>query len=154
MTADQEKPGEANPEVGYCRPPKWSRFRKGRSGNPRGRPGRVEPAGVDIAALLREPIAVTKGGVARAMSPFEAGLRSLVKRALMGRDLKAARAFLKICEGYEVMVPPRTPPLTGRLIVIPKSWDRDEWMEMFHRLGPPPWPGKRSGLPGDPPKES
>ena len=140
-------------EVGYGRPPKSSRFPKGRSGNPRGRPKRVRPDELDVTALLTEPVAVTMGGVVRTISPFEAGLRSLAKRAVVENDLKAARAFLKVCEECGVLAPPRTPPLAGGVILIPRTWDWDEWMAMFHRLGPPPWPGKRSGLPGDPPKE-
>ena len=35
--ADQKKTAIGNHEVGYCRPPKQTQFRKGRSGNPRGR---------------------------------------------------------------------------------------------------------------------
>src|SRR5439155_2145375 len=42
-----KKPADADYEVGYGRPPKPSRFQKGRSGNPRGRPRHVEPEELD-----------------------------------------------------------------------------------------------------------
>ena len=113
----------------------------------------MEPEELEIAALLNEPVAVTMGGAVQTMSPFEAGLRSLVKHASQN-NLKAAVTFLQVCDACGVMVPPPAPPIASGLFLIPRTWDEDEWHEMFRRHGPPPWPGKRSGLPGDPPKES
>lgn len=152
--ADQKKTARGDHKVGYCRPPKRTQFRKGRPGNPGGRPRAVKPGAADIAALLSEPITVKKGGISSEMSPFETSLRSLVKRALIDRNLKAALEFLKRCEQYGILEPARAPEIGSYLLTIPKTWDEDEWMEMFHRYGPPPWPGRRSGLPGDPPAES
>lgn len=149
----REPSDDAAYEVGYGRPPQSSRFPKGRSGNPSGRPRRIAPEELEIGALLTEPVTVTKGGVVRTMSPFEAGLRSLVKRALGQNDLKAARAFLAVCEECGLMPLPPTPPVATVLFYVPRSWDWQEWTEMFRRHGPPPWPGERSGLPGDPPKK-
>ena len=151
--AAQEKLAAGDYEVGSCRPPKQTQFQKGRSGNPGGRPRAVKPGPGLVASILNEPIRVKKGGVSRRMSPFETSLRSLAKRALKDRDLKAALEFLKVCEQYGIIAPAPVPQ-SGGVLIIPKTWNRDDWMAMFHRYGRPPWPGQRSGLPGDPPADS
>ena len=140
-------------KAGYRRPPKHTQFRPGRSGNPRGRPKRRK-AGTDIAALLTEPIMVTEGGVERAMHSFEAALRRMLRRAVVDRELRAVRTFLNICAKYGALSLESGLPPRGQVLTIPKTWDPDEWKAMFLRYGPPPWPGKRSGLPDDPPEEA
>ena len=140
---------EADYEIGYKKPPKEHRFSKERQPSLRRR--RSPPISqTDVAALLSEPLPVRTGGVVRQMSAFEIGLRKLLKAALQERDLKAALTVLKLCEDYAI-IEPAPDPLSGGVLVVPKSWDPDEWMAMFDRFGAPPWPGPRSGLPGDPP---
>jgi hypothetical protein len=110
----------------------------------------LDPA--SIAKLLTEPMAVRSGGRSRKMSPFEASLRGMVKSALVEQDVSAVIRFLRLCRRYGLLDAPPPPPIRSGLFFIPRSWDRDEWKRMFNRHGPPPWPGPRSGLPGDPPK--
>jgi hypothetical protein len=47
--------------VGYRRPPEHTRWRKGRSGNPTGRPKRATSFADDLIAELSEIIQVTEG---------------------------------------------------------------------------------------------
>src|SRR5215831_11903235 len=140
-------------KAGYRRPPKHGQFQPGRSGNLRGRPKRKKLEGVDIVALLTEPIPIIKSGVPRTMNPFEASLRSLVKRGLVDDDFRSLSTFLDYCEQHGVIGRSAVPVPVFQTIFIPKTWDEREWQAMFDRYGAPPWPGKRSGLPGDPPKE-
>jgi hypothetical protein len=72
-----------------------------------------------------------------------------VKRALNENNLKAILEFVRLCERYGIMAPLPPPERCGRVLVVPKTWDWDEWLQMFHEHGPPPWPGERSGLPDE-----
>ena len=54
--------------AGYGKPPEDKQFRKGQSGNPKGRPKKTKRDRTDVAGLLNEPIAVNKGGTTRMMS--------------------------------------------------------------------------------------
>jgi hypothetical protein len=124
-----------------------ARERRGRRHRRRARP---DPA--QLAALLSAPVTVGRQGGARKMSPLEASLRVQVRRALVERDLRALEYLLKLGQRHGMLEAPPAPPLAGGLLIIPRSWKRSEWMARFRRLGPPPWPGPHSGLPGDPPE--
>ncbi|MBN9488985.1 MAG: hypothetical protein J0H44_17240 [Alphaproteobacteria bacterium] len=77
--------------VGYKRPPVRSRFRKGISGNPKGRPKRSRNVLDAILRHLDRPITITINGRRRTMSIFDAILMQLSNKALSG-DLKAMKA--------------------------------------------------------------
>jgi len=78
--------------VGYRNPPTATRFAKGRSGNPSGRPrGRHRLAPYE--AVLGQMATIREGGMPRRVTAAEAFLLQLTKRALEGDDA-AARASL------------------------------------------------------------
>ena len=133
-----------DPKVGYCNPPEHSRWKRGQSGNPKGRPKATKSGQTDVAEILGEPLSVRQAGTTRKMTPFEVGVRQLVKRALNKNDLKAVLEFVRLCESYGLIAPPQPLEQSGGVLVVP--WDWDEWLQMFHEHGPPPWPGDRSGL--------
>ena len=113
--------------VGYAHPPIHSRFKKGQSGNPEGRPKRKIAGKTNITELLNEPIKVRADGKSRHMSPFEASLRQLVAKALK-KDLRAILKFVKLCEQYNVIAPPSAATGSG-VIRAPKGVDFQEWLE-------------------------
>jgi uncharacterized protein DUF5681 len=82
--------------VGYRKPPRATRFTKGRSGNPAGRHrGRHREAPYE--AVLGQTVTIREGGTARRVTAAEAFLLQLAKRALEGDDA-AARASLGVIE--------------------------------------------------------
>jgi len=77
--------------VGYKRPPVQSRFRKGASGNPKGRPKRSRDVPGAILKHLDRPITITINGRRKTMPVFDAIVMQLSNKALNG-DLKAIKA--------------------------------------------------------------
>jgi hypothetical protein len=82
--------------VGYRRPPKTTRFTKGHSGNPAGRPrGRHRKAPYE--AVLGRMVTIREGGNERRVTAAEAFLLQLAKRGIEGNSA-AARASLGVLE--------------------------------------------------------
>lgn len=82
--------------VGYGRPPAASKFRKGQSGNPKGRPrGRRHEAPYE--AVLGQLVTIRQDGVESRVTAAEAFLLHVTKRGLDG-DGPATRAALTAIE--------------------------------------------------------
>jgi len=82
--------------VGYRKPPRATRFTKGQSGNPAGRPrGRHREAPYE--AVLGQMVTIREGGSKRSVTAAEAFLLQLPKRGLEG-DSAANRASLALIE--------------------------------------------------------
>ncbi len=82
-------------KVGYGRPPKATQFRKGKSGNPGGRPKGSLNLATDLAAELGEQITVREDGRPRRVSKQRALIKSLMAKALQG-DVRATAALLAL----------------------------------------------------------
>ena len=76
------------PKTGFKNPPEHTQFKKGRSGNPKGRPKRIDDPYTTIEKVLARRVAVT--GENRKIPIREALLRRLRERALEGNK----RAFV------------------------------------------------------------
>jgi hypothetical protein len=77
---------ERDYRVGYGKPPQHTRWRKGQSGNPKGRLRGVRKSGPLVEAF-RERVTVIEDGRRRKVTKLEAALRQLANRAARG-DLK------------------------------------------------------------------
>ena len=84
-----------NYKVGYGKPPKAKQFKRGRSGNPKGRPKGSRNLATDLAAELGEPITVREDGRSRRISKQRALIKSLMAKALQG-DVRATAAMLAL----------------------------------------------------------
>ena len=86
----------ASEQVGRGRPPTATQFKKGQSGNPRGRPrGRRRDIPYDL--LLGQMVTIREDGRERRVTAAEAFLLQLTKRGLAG-DSASARASLAAIE--------------------------------------------------------
>lgn len=84
------------PQIGRGRPPAAGRFRKGLSGNPRGRPkGSRRKAPYDT--VLGQKVTLREDGSSRQMTAAEAFLLHVTRRGLEG-DSAAARAAMAAIE--------------------------------------------------------
>lgn len=81
---------DAEDAVGYRRPPVSSRFRKGQSGNPRGRP-RGRHRSPPYEAVLGKMVTIREGGAERRITAAEAFLLHVTKKGLEGRRGGARR---------------------------------------------------------------
>ena len=89
-------------EVGYRKPPVATRFQKGRSGNPSGRPKKLaQPLdpGMVLQSIDNEEIVVIDNGKRKRMRKAEIGFRQLFTKATRG-DLTAARLIVRMAAKY------------------------------------------------------
>ena len=95
MSSDSEFPDQeqGDDQVGYGRPPKTTRFKKGQSGNPKGRPkGSLNVATVLIKTLC-EKVVINQNGQRKTVTKLEAAFKQLANKALSG-DIRALRLLL------------------------------------------------------------
>jgi Family of unknown function (DUF5681) len=77
-------------KVGYRNPPKHTRFKKGESGNPKGRPKGTLNMATVLARTLREKVIINENGQRKVVTKLEAAVKQLVNKAASG-DLRALR---------------------------------------------------------------
>ena len=100
--------------VGYGRPPKQTRFQKGRSGNPRGRPKGALNLATVLTRTLQEPVVITEHGQRKTITKFEATVKQLVNKSASGeaRAMAQLLAVVQVVESQHVDAhAPATQPL-------------------------------------------
>jgi hypothetical protein len=80
-------------EVGFRKPPKKSQFKKGQSGNPKGRPKNSRNLRMDLTEELNQRVYVTEGGTRRSISRQRGLVKTMIAKALQG-DARAISATL------------------------------------------------------------
>ena len=81
-------------ETGYGQPPKHTRYKKGQSGNPKGRPKGTKNLETDLLEELGEMILVREGNRSVRISKQRAMIKNLTMKALKG-DTRATEIILK-----------------------------------------------------------
>lgn len=82
-------------DVGYGRPPKTSQFKKGQSGNPKGRPKGSKNLSTIVQAALNATVMVNENGKRRLITKLEAIVTQAVNKAAAG-DPQAFRHVLNL----------------------------------------------------------
>ena len=106
MSTDNGKP------VGYRKPPSATRFKKGQSGNPKGRPKGTRNFSSDLGKELRAKVTVREGGHEHSVSKQEAIVKSLVAKAPSG-DPRALGHLIKAVERLEAQPDPPSQELSN-----------------------------------------
>jgi Family of unknown function (DUF5681) len=97
---------EPSDTVGYKRPPRASRWKKGQSGNPGGRRRtHAESAVETIDRRLLRPIVIVESGTRRKVATVEAIILQLWAKEIVG-DRRASRALLQYEELARRVRPP------------------------------------------------
>jgi hypothetical protein len=95
-------------EVGYGKPPRHTRFKKGQSGNPRGRPKGSKNLPTLLTEALNESVVVAENGRRRKITMRQAIIKQLVKRSATA-DLRAMKILLDMVRDLEGQTEPVCP---------------------------------------------
>jgi len=95
-------------EVGYGKPPRDTRFPKGQSGNPRGRPSGDKNLKTLLSEALNEPVIVTENGGRRKVTKRQAIITQLVNRSATA-DFRAIKILLDMLREIENQTEPAPP---------------------------------------------
>ena len=112
----ESKQTTSSAPVGYRCPPESARFKKGQSGNPKGRPkGSLNVATVFIKTL-REKVVINENGQRKTVTKLEAAIKQLVNKAASG-ELPALRHLVELARDSEARqnMPGVQNPVIGEL---------------------------------------
>ena len=96
-------------KVGYCNPPGHSRFKKGQSGNPQGRPKGTLNIATVLERALREKVVINENGRRKTVTKLEASIKQLTNKAASG-ELKALQLLAALVRSAEERAIKETTP--------------------------------------------
>jgi len=95
-----------------------TRFRKGQSGNPKGRPKRKAPAASAFDVIFEKTLTVTQNGVERELSVEEALQQRTYQDALAGSRAARREVLRMIAKREKWIASHASPPKTGPLAFV------------------------------------
>jgi hypothetical protein len=84
---------KSNYQVGYAKPPRKTRFEKGKSGNPAGRVKESKNVSKLLLQALSEPVVVNENGERKRITKGEAMIKQLVNKGASG-DARSIQLLL------------------------------------------------------------
>ena len=112
--------------VGYRKPPVKTQFKKGTSGNPRGRPAGSRNVALAIREVFTAPITIRQGEKTRRVSTLEALSRKQLEQGLKG-DHRAILAIVKMAKEMGLLQQPEPPQCDLRRLT-------DDELDQLERL--------------------
>ena len=94
--------------VGYGRPPRHTRFEKGRSGNPKGRPSGSKNMSTLFTEALNETVIIAENGGRRKISKRQAIVKQIVNKAAKG-DWRCTKLLLELPQETGSPTEPESP---------------------------------------------
>lgn len=101
-------------QVGYRRPPKSGQFKKGQSGNPKGRPKGARGLEKVVLEELKTKITVNENGRSKKVKKVEAIAKQVVNKAMTG-DVKSISLVLSVSQRHEDKLAAKAVPLIETL---------------------------------------
>ena len=98
-------------EVGYGKPPRGAGFKKGQSGNPRGRPPGAKNLTTLLNDALNEPVTITENGRRRKITKREAVIKQLVNKSASA-DARSLKILLDLMLNLEARARSSATPTT------------------------------------------
>ena len=93
---DSKKNNASGPGTGYGHPPVNMRFKKGQSGNPRGRPKGGRSLATILNRALRERVVINEGGRRKTVTKLEAAVKQVTNKAASGDPVAGRQLFTLI----------------------------------------------------------
>jgi len=95
-------------QVGYKKPPQRTRFKKGHSGNARGRPKGSLNVTTILQEVLLERVPVKENGQHRSLTKIEATIKQMVHKAVSG-DARARQQLIDLLQNVGLLIKDGTP---------------------------------------------
>jgi len=83
-------------EAGYGHPPVNTRFKKGQSGNPKGRPKGSRGLATILNRALSERVVINEGGRRKTVTKLEAAVKQVTNKAASGDPVASRQLFTLI----------------------------------------------------------
>ncbi len=123
--------------VGYRRPPTSTQFKKGQSGNPRGRPPKAKGARAIAERVLSEPqrLAGQPRGARVVFAVLELVVMTVKQMAASGHA-QATALYSKFAQRHSRQ---QSEPVKFGFLIVPETLTDEEWDAIYKpKDGPPP----------------
>ena len=84
-----------NEKIGYRNPPQSTQFKKGHSGNPKGRPKGKRNLATVLEKMLHEKVIINENGRRKTVTKLEAAMKQLANKAASG-DRHAVKQLIEL----------------------------------------------------------